>query len=194
MVYELVEKRVKQNYLRLKEERIEKDLGEKTLFEEAMSSYFSENYRASFLLAYIHLIQPIAINSKRLHKRKNKKKFLENEDPYKFNLINSLEECNFLTEELKSELSKRYKVTLKFLKGEKEFNFSLSKIRNITVHPEDDKYRFAIKQLNYKEFALHLLDLAPRVHGNYHNYLKSLGKTKRKSKEKKVYKQICTAS
>ncbi|MBE5394533.1 hypothetical protein P4U99_23025 [Brevibacillus agri] len=187
---QLAEKRVKQHYLMLRKERTEKDLEQKSLFEEAMSCYFSENYRAAFILAYVHLTTPIAINSKRLHKRKNRKKFFEKKDPYKFNLIKSLEECVFLTAELKSELSKTYKVTLQFPKEKKEFTFSLSQIRNITVHPEDDKHRFVINRLNYKEFALQLLDLAPRIHDKYDNYLKSPGKEKRKTKENKVFEKI----
>ncbi|WP_144497070.1 hypothetical protein [Bacillus toyonensis] len=192
----LVEKRVEQYYLNLKEARINKGLEKKTFFEEALSSYFCENYRLAFISAYIYLIEPIAVNSKRLHKRKNRQRFrAKNEyERYKFNLINALEKSTFLTDELKEELSKSYKVTIQYSKKEKEYNLFLNQIRNITLHPEDDRHKFIRDQLNYKELALQLLDLAPRIQEAYKNYLLSPKKGRRKVKECRAYQKIRVAS
>ncbi|HFO1031330.1 MULTISPECIES: hypothetical protein [unclassified Bacillus cereus group] len=192
----LVEKRVEQYYLNLKEVRTNEGLGKKSLFEEALSSYFCENYRLAFISAYIYLIEPIAVNSKRLHKKKNRKKFRAKTEyeRYKFNLINALEESTFLTDELKVELSKSYKVKIQYSKKAKEYNLLLNQIRNITLHPEDDRHRFITDQLDYKELALQVLDLAPRIQTAYNNYLLSPRKERRKVKEYKAYQKICVAS
>lgn len=191
---QLVEKRVKKRYLDIKEKRDKEGIEQKSIYEEAMSSYFYGNYRSAFIWAYVYLVTPIAINSKRLHKKKNEKKFREKKDPYKFNLTEALDECIFLTNDLKNELSKCYSVTLQFPQRKKEYNLSISQIRNITVHPEDDRHFFAVNQINYKEYALFLLDIAPRVYYQYNSYLKSPGKEKRKQKEIKVSKKLYAVS
>ncbi|WP_342442001.1 hypothetical protein MHB40_24150 [Lysinibacillus sp. FSL K6-0057] len=195
MVSSLEEKRIKDSHHELRNIRLKHGITKKTDLEEVLSSYLNGNYRLAFLGAYIYLITPIAINSKRLYKNKNKRKFDKKEDPYKFNLIKALEECTFLNSKVKEELGQYHEIHLKSLKNNKNFikNLSLSRIRNITVHPEDDLHKLLKEQLDYKKFTLLLLQLAPVVHREYQNYFNSNnGKLKRKSREKQLYlERIC---
>lgn len=87
-------------------------------------------------------------------------------DPYKFNLSKCAEKCVFLNKELKDEIDSIYKVDLFSLRTGSKFTryLSISQIRNITMHPEDDLHKLLTEQLDYKSVALITLDLAVRVH------------------------------
>lgn len=188
------EKLIERTSREVEEERERKGIMVKSLFEQSVSSYFSGNYHLAFIGAYLYLIKPIAINSKRLHKIKNKKKFTETVDAFSFNLVDALKESVFLDGFLKSELSQSYEVSLKFPKKTKRYNLNLSQIRNITFHPEDYRHKFLLEQLNYKKFALQMLYLARQVHTQYNKYLLSPDKEERKRKEKELYHKYCIVS
>lgn len=169
----------------VKEKRIEKGKTRKSLYEEALSSYFEENYMLAFTGAYVYTLIPIAINAKRLDKRRNKTK-----TPFQFKLSDCINECLFLSNETKDELSKEYLITVKRGKESRKLKWSLTRMRNVLLHPEDRWNYFATMQMDYQPYALKMLDLAHKVHEEYKAYFKSPGQTDRKKKERKVYKKF----
>jgi hypothetical protein len=166
-------------------ERTQSGRERKNLYEEAMSCYFSKDYTLSFIGAYHDLLVPIAINAKRLYKNKNRDK-----SPFEFKLLDCLDKCGFLREETKEELRQKY--TFQFeLANDKTVKkeWTLSRLRNVTVHPEDDWSYIARAQVDYKTYALKMLDLAHRVRQEYQEYLDQLEKPNRKRKERAVYRK-----
>lgn len=95
-VYRMTEFWVRERYLEIKKG---KSLGglNRRIYKEALNSYFSGNYLAAYILAYIDVITPIAINAKRLYKKKK-----TNEVAFEFKLHNCLDDCTFLREKTKN--------------------------------------------------------------------------------------------
>jgi hypothetical protein len=182
---DFIESQVKNRYKHVKEKRIKNGQKRKSLYEESLSSYFAENYMLSFTGAYVYTLIPIAINAKRLHKKKNKTK-----EPFEFKLSDCLDECRFLSDDTKVELSKKYLITFEREKESRKFDWGLTRMRNVLLHPEDNFNYFATKQMDYQKYALKMLDLAHKVHEEYKEYIQSPGKTDRKRKEKVAYKKF----
>lgn len=190
---QLTERRIEILHQKLRESRIKNGIANKSMLEEALNSYINGNYMSAFINAYINLVTPIAINSKRLYKKKSMKKFMEKGGPFNFNLSKALEQCIFLDIGLKNQLSIHCKVTLQSFKSNKQFNkhLTITQIRNITMHPEDNLHKLLTEQLDYKSLACHLIGLALEVHKSYQNYFNnSSGKKKRKQREQKIYSML----
>lgn len=187
---ELKEERLKKTLKLLESTRIKENHKTKSLLEEAISSYFSKNYRAAFITGYLELILPIAINAHRLYKKKNIRRYSKKD--FKFQLENATKECLFLPHDLQDELIKKYPVELIF---NKKYTFnkklSLSQIRNILVHPEDNKHSFLINQVNFRELSLDVLSLITPVKDSYNHYLKDKSTLpNRKRKEENLYREL----
>lgn len=175
-VYPNEEFRVRRRYEELKKGITQKGLN-RSIYKEALDSYFSGNYRAAYVLSYIDVITPIAINAKRLYKRKKTAK-----DAFEFKIHKYLEYSIFLKKETKEKLSKQFEFTFNLGSKSKIKTWGYTRLRNASVHPEDEWHYLAITQINYQEYAILLLDLAHNVHEEYNEYLSSKGKQKRKNK------------
>lgn len=190
MMSDLVEKRIKTLHQRLKEERIQTGIQNKSILEETLNNYMNENYKSAFIGAYINLVTPIAIHSKRLYKKKNMKNFLQKGDQFKFNLKEALEQCIFLDEKLKNQLNFVYEFPLNSITSGKVFikKLTISQIRNITVHPEDNIHKILTNQLDYKKLTLIIIELSRKVHYAYRNYFhNNLNVKKNIHKEMKTF-------
>lgn len=168
----LADKRIKKFHDELKENRTKLGITRKSHLEEVLNSYLNGNYRLAFIGAYIHLAKPIAIYSKRLYKPKRMKKFMKKIDPYKFNLSKATEQCIFLNQEMKDEINKVNKMSFYSPRTHRKFYeyLTLSQIRNLTVHPEDNLHAILTEQCDYKSFALETIELAIKVHDASNKY------------------------
>lgn len=184
-VYPNTEFWLKQRYLEIKDGKPSKGLNRR-VYKEALNCYFSGNYLAAYFLAYIDVITPISINAKRLYRRKK-----AYEAAFEFKLHNCLQDCSFLQDETKYKLSQEFEFTFRFKKNQsKKVTWGFTKLRNVTIHPENESHYVAITQINYQKYALLLLDLAYKVHEEYDQYLSSSGKQKRKQKERVKYQEL----
>lgn len=175
--------------------RLEKDYLNKSILEEALSSYFNGNYKSAFIFGYLHLITPLCINGKRLHKKKNRRFHSLGNTTFKFDFSEELNNCIFLSHSLKEKLSKNYEITIKLNQNhEKLYNVNFSQLRNIISHPEDNRhYNFKYK-VNFKPLVQDVLSLALQIHQEYKDYLNDNSNNKpRIMKEEKIYKEYATA-
>lgn len=178
-----------------KSSRLENDYLNKTILEEALSSYFNGNYKSAFIFGYLHLITPLCINGKRLHKKRNRRAHSLEKTTFSFNFSEELNNCIFLSHSLKTELSKVYEITIKLAQNhERIYHVNLSQLRNIISHPEDGRHRNFNYKVNFKPIVQDVLSFALQVHQEYKNYLNDNPYNKtRIMKEEKIYEEYATA-
>lgn len=174
-------------YERLEKDRLEKGLDRRSLYGEALSCYFTENYVSSFLMGYVYLMTPIVVAAKRLYRSKK-----QSTSPDDYKLQKCLEACYFLSDHTKNDILEEIKFTFKLNEAEKEFSWPIWKIRNATLHVDHNWHQVTIEQFDYKRVALRLLHLAERVHNEQLNYRpKNSKEKKRKDSELKRVNQLC---
>jgi hypothetical protein len=188
-VFRIGEYEAKQTFVQMEKDRMKKRLG-RSLYGEALSSYFAGNYRGAFILAYICMASPIVVNAKRLYRKKKQDRTLDD-----YRLYKCLELCLFLSDTTKEEISEKMKFRFTFESDkDKEFYWSISDIRNKLLHPEDDWHNLIMKKLDFKKVSLQLLNIAAKVHNEYGKYLASTGHKKRKAKEFAKSKALTASS
>ncbi|MFC5700143.1 hypothetical protein ACFPVX_02505 [Cohnella faecalis] len=89
-----------------------------------------------------------------------------------YQLENYVEKAYFLSEETKEAILEDIKFTLQVGKHrrDKEFEWSIRKIRNETVHIEANWNQLMTEQFDYQRMTLHLINLAIRIHNEQQNY------------------------
>lgn len=149
----------------------------KSIEEQTLNAYLNQDYWLAFHGAYRLLLFPIIVEAKRLYRKKFRHKKPEQ---YNYQLESCVEKVYFLSETTKKAILEDIKFTIQLNNKEKEFEWSIRKIRNETVHNENYWSEYLTEQFDYQRMTLHLIDLANCIRKEQQGYQPKNKKQKRR--------------
>lgn len=164
-----IERSVEKRRDKLQSDRLKHGKTKKTIEEEALNAYLNEDYWLAFQGAYRLVLFPIVVTAKRLYR---KEKQHEKPEDYYYQLESCVEKAYFLSKETKELILEDIKFTLQVgsKKKDKEFEWSIRKIRNESVHIEANWNKLMTEQFDYRRMTLYLINLALRIRNEQNDF------------------------